>query len=78
MDKRVILRIEVTAGARERLAATVDEFGSTNVIVASKVMAWMANQDETTQAMILGIYPHSSTPDEPAKLFLRNMAKGGK
>ena len=74
MYKRVILRIEVTAGARDRLAATVDEFGSTNVTVASKLMIWMAHQDETVQAMILGIYPHPSTSDEAAKHALRKIA----
>jgi hypothetical protein len=77
MDKRVILRVEVSAAAREGLIAARERFGMKNVSVASRMMHWLVEQDEATRAMILGIYPHSFTPDEPGRRALKHIAKGG-
>ena len=70
---RVILRINVSWPTRGGLDSVVDEFGMTQVAVMNRLMAWMAAQDDVTQATILGLYP---VEGDITERILRKFAKG--
>ncbi len=69
------MRVEITPEAQVRMVGVVDEFGMTQVAAMSRVIEWMAAQDELTQAMVLGVYPgrDRSTAAERA---MKKIAKG--
>jgi hypothetical protein len=71
-SKRVIMRLEVVPGTPEALARVVDEFGSTNVSVVSRLLLWLMNQSDVTQACVLGLYPGGAPPDI-LKIILEQM-----
>jgi len=67
--KRVIMRIEVSAGVPERLGRTVDAFGSTNIAVVSRLVDCFVRQDDETQATILGVMPKGSGINATARVL---------
>jgi hypothetical protein len=67
--KRIIMRIEVPAGVPERLARTVDEFGSTNIAVVSRLIDCFVKQNDETQATVLGVMPGSKPSDATGRIL---------
>ena len=61
--KRQIMRIELTPQAKNRLAATCEQRGMTQVAVASRLVEWFTNQPEMVQAAVLGQYPKEIQSD---------------
>jgi len=57
------MRIEVSPGVPQRLDAAVQEFGSTNISVVSRLLLWFVEQDEMMQASVLGLIPADSRVD---------------
>jgi hypothetical protein len=55
--RRIIMRIEVTPGAAERINEIVRRTGQTKVAVMRRATEWLANQPEEIQAEVLGLYP---------------------
>jgi hypothetical protein len=72
-DRRVIMRVELAADARDNLPAIVDKFGSTNVAVNSRLVEWFCDQPESVQAAILGLHPVDVKSQLPV-MILQNMA----
>jgi hypothetical protein len=60
MDKRVIMRVELSPAARETFTNVPTIFGMTQVAVTSRLLTWMTEQSEEVQARILGLYPVKS------------------
>jgi hypothetical protein len=67
--KRVIMRIDVSAGVTEQLGRTVDEFGSTNIAVVSRLVDCLVKLDDETQATILGLMPKASGINATARVL---------
>jgi hypothetical protein len=57
MSKRVIMRIELTPAAKDKLQTMTEARGMTQVAVMSRMTEWFAGQPETIQALIMGHYP---------------------
>jgi hypothetical protein len=60
MDKpkhRDIMRIEIAPAIMDAMDEVIHKNGSTSVSVISRLVKWVADQDEETQAVILGIMP---------------------
>jgi hypothetical protein len=55
--KRVIMRVDVGPRTPKALERIVEQFGSTNISVNSRVVEWLVAQESTVQAVVLGIYP---------------------
>jgi hypothetical protein len=65
MDKpkhRHIMRIELAPDIMDALDEVILKNGSTSVSVISRLVKWVADQDEETQAVILGIIPGETNP----------------
>jgi hypothetical protein len=73
MPSRIIIRIELTPGAKSRLKGICEKTGMTQVAVLSRMVEWFAGQSEVIQAAVLGHYP-AEVQAEVAKLILRRMA----
>ena len=73
MKPRIVLRVEITAQAKQRLSDLTQRNGMTQVAVTSRLIEWFANQPDTIQAAILGRYPKEIEP-EIARLILNRMA----
>lgn len=73
MSKRVIMRIELTPAAKDRLTELSHRKGMTQVAVASRLVEWFSVQPETIQAAILGQYPQEIMPNV-VNLILEHMA----
>jgi len=69
---RIIVRIELTPGAKEHLTGIAKRNGMTQVAVTSRLLEWFAQQSELVQAAILGHYPHAIQA-EIAELILKRM-----
>ena len=74
-QQRIIMRVEITPAARSTLVGVLDQFGMTQVAVMSKLMKWMVEQDDVTQAMILGVYPVEGETTA-AERAMKKIAKG--
>lgn len=77
MQTRVVMRIELTPQAKQRLTDLCQEKGMTQVRVASQLVDWFANQPPMIQAAILGHYPRE-IEDYVFKLILSKLAKSKK
>jgi hypothetical protein len=73
MSRRFIMRIELTAGAKQKLSALSDKHGMTQVAMMSRLVEWFAAQNELIQAAVLRHYP-SEIEADVAKLILKRMA----
>lgn len=51
------MQTEVAEDVPQRLAAVVDQFGSTSVSVMSRLIDWFVDLDTEAQAKILGLLP---------------------
>ena len=74
MSKRVIMRIELTPGAKKAVSELSKKRGMTQVAVSSRLVEWFARQPESVQAAILGQYPAEIEADV-AKIVLQQLAK---
>ncbi len=74
MDPRIILRIELTPAAKNRLSDFCETAGMTQVATLSRVVEWFANQPPAVQRLIVGHIPKEMQQDV-ARLMLKNLAK---
>ena len=72
-QRRVIMRIELYPEAKQGLTDLCDRLGMTQVAACSRILEWVATQNEIIQATILGLYPRDIRP-QIAELILRHMA----
>jgi hypothetical protein len=70
---RIIVRIELTRGAKDRLTEISHRNGMTQVSVQSRLLEWFSNQSELVQGAVLGHYP-PEIQAEVAELILKRMA----
>ena len=77
MAARIIVRIELTPAAKDRLNDLSDKAGMTQVAMLSRLVEWFANQPDIIQAAVMGHYPPEIQVDI-AKLILKRLASGGK
>jgi len=68
--KRVIMRVDVVPTA---IDAHCYLTGMTHAATYTRMVKWIADQDETTQAAVLGLLPESAKIDVVEK-FLKKMA----
>ena len=73
MSRRFIMRIELTAVAKQKLCTLSDRHGMTQVAMMSRLVEWFAGQSELIQAAALGRYP-AEIESDIAKLILKRMA----
>lgn len=71
---RHILRIELTASAKEKLSTLSKSRGMTQVAVLSRLVEWFASAPESIQGGILGHYPES-LKGEILRLIVEEMSK---
>lgn len=77
MAKRIILRIELTQQAKDKLQAFAEHAGMTQYAISSRLVEWFAEQPETIQSAVLRRYP-SEIEIDVASLLLKRIAKGKK
>jgi hypothetical protein len=70
--KRVVMRVELTGPAKQKLDEVTDLTGMTQIQVMSRMIEWFTGQSELIQANVLGRYP-VEIQDEVARLILRRM-----
>jgi hypothetical protein len=73
MPPRIIVRIELTRNAKDRLSEVAHRNGMTQVSVTSRLLEWFANQTELVQGAVLGHYP-AEIQAEIAEVILKKMA----
>ena len=72
MDHRIVVRLELTPGAKDRLNEISHRAGMTQLAVTSRLVEWFAGQSELIQSAVLGHYPEEIQGDV-AKLILKKM-----
>ena len=75
-SKRIIMRVDVSAGTPERLYAAVERFLSTNISVGSRAIDWFLKQDEEVQAAILRVMPPTKDIDIQRRLLKAIQTRG--
>jgi len=60
VETRIIVRIELTPGARDRLNECQKKSGMTQVSMLSRVVEWFAKQPEGMRWLLLGSVPENS------------------
>jgi hypothetical protein len=73
---RIIMRIEVAPGTPQAIQRTVDQFGVTHLSLSSRVLTWLCEQDDVTQAAILGLLPANSNVDPTHRFLERQGGRG--
>lgn len=73
MDPRIILRIELTASAKNRLNEFCEKAGMTQVATLSRVVEWFSNQPDAVQRLIVGHIPKELQP-QIARMLLKEFA----
>jgi len=74
VDSRIILRIELTTGAKSRLNDFCEQAGMTQVATLSRLVEWFAGQPAAVQRLIVGHIPKEMQQDV-ARLMLKNLVK---
>ena len=77
MESRIILRIELTSRANDRVNEMCDRKGMTQVAMLSRLIEWFSEQSEIVQAVVLGQLPAEIAPDI-VQLVLKKAAQGRK
>ena len=72
---RIIMRVEVSPGARKELDEVSNRFGLTQLAMISKCVQSFLEMPEMVQASILGIYS-TVDPSEITTAILEKMAAG--
>jgi hypothetical protein len=73
--KRSIMRIEMDAGAKERLDEICAKRGMTQISLMSRVVNWFSNQDDYVQTAVLQTLSDESMADL-AKLLVKKLSSG--
>ena len=71
MASRIIMRIELSSGAKRKFEGTPYALGMTQLAVTNKLVEWFVDQNEELQASILGLYPTGIAPDITTTLLKR-------
>jgi len=71
MTKRIIMRIEITAGARDRYRDITEMFGLKEVMKTSRLIEWFSRQDEQIQLSVLGLHPTEDKSELSAAILKR-------
>lgn len=74
MEKRIILRIELTPSAKASLGVVCDRTGMTQVAMLSRVVEWYALQPEAIQRIVVGHIPKDVQHDV-ARAMLKKLAQ---
>jgi hypothetical protein len=77
MAARIIVRIELTPGAKDRLNEMSSRSGMTQVALLSRLVEWFANQRQLVQGGVLGHYPKEMQQELPS-LILSEIVEGRK
>ena len=72
--KSVVFRIQLTPEAKKSLSGISDQLGITQLSLASRITEWFANQPDTVQGAVLGLYPELIRADV-AELILAKLAE---
>jgi hypothetical protein len=75
MARRIVVRIEVSPAAKDRLGELSHRHGMTQVALTSRLIEWFTGTSDLIQAAVLGAYPEEIRADV-AKLILKRMSKG--
>ena len=73
---RIILRIELTPGARKRLDECNKKSGMTQLAMLSRVVEWFAREPESVQRLVVGNIPED-LKEHVAGMLLKTLSKGG-
>lgn len=76
MSSRIIVRIELTPKARDRLDDARHRAGMTQLSMLSRLVEWFADQPQVVQSAIMGHLP-IDIEDDVAKLVLKHLADKG-
>jgi hypothetical protein len=76
MAQRIIVRIELTPKARDRLDESRQRAGMTQLSMLSRLVEWFADQPQVVQSAIMGHLPIDVEGDV-AKLVLKRLAESG-
>jgi hypothetical protein len=69
---RIILRIEITAEAKDNLQQTTRQSGMTQVALLSRLVEWFAEQPHTLRSAVLDLYPPEIREDV-LKIILKRL-----
>ena len=72
---RIIVRIELTPGARKRLDECSEKSGMTQVAMLSRLVEWFSRQPEAVRHLVVGSIPEE-LKEQVAGLVLKTLAKG--
>jgi hypothetical protein len=76
MSSRIIVRIELTPRARDRLDDARHRAGMTQLSMLSRLVEWFADQPHVVQSAIMGHLP-IDIEDDVARLVLKHLANKG-
>ena len=72
---RIIVRIELTPGARKQLDECSAKSGMTQVSMISRLVEWFSRQPEAIHRLVVGSIPED-LKEQVAGIMLKTMAKG--
>lgn len=70
MPKRVLVRIELTPQAKDRVEQVSDRRGMTQFAMLSRLVEWFSHLDVKVQPLVMGHYP-KEIEAEVAKMLLK-------
>lgn len=73
MDHRAVIRLEMEVAAKQRLDRVIELRGMTQIAVVSRLVKWLARQDEVVQASVLGLISDQEF-DDLSEVLLRRLA----
>jgi predicted transcriptional regulator len=73
--KRVVIRIQLDAEAKQRLDQLCDKRGMTQIAVMSRLVTWFSKQNDVIQTAVLGGLAQQDLA-ELSKLMLKRLSKG--
>ena len=77
MAARIIVRIELTPVAKDRLNEMSGRTGMTQVALLSRMVEWFAGQPQLIQGGVLGHYP-KELQEDIGRMILKRIAEPGK
>ena len=73
MDHRAVIRLEMEVATKQRLDRVIELRGMTQIAVVSRLVRWLAKQDEVVQASVLGLISDEEF-DDLSEVLLRRLA----
>jgi hypothetical protein len=73
--RRVTLRLEVSQAGKAALERLADETGIKQLELSTRRLEWFVEQDELTQAIVLGVYPARKLDRDLARLLAPIIAR---